>query len=102
MSTETPVVPTPFTGLTALLGGGFRPGEVTVIAGRPASGKSVVGAEIARRHGQERHGRRRPPRRPESGEEQRAQEPARRLAVAVDPGGCCGARRVRDIEDQGR
>ena len=37
---------TPWDSLTRILGGGVRPGEVCVIAGRPGSGKSVVAAQM--------------------------------------------------------
>lgn len=42
-------VPTPYADLTTLLGGGFVGGQLIVIAGRPAMGKSVVGLDVVRR-----------------------------------------------------
>lgn len=37
---------TPWDSLTKVLGGGIKPGEVCVVAGRPGSGKTVVGAQM--------------------------------------------------------
>lgn len=42
-----PVISTPYAELTAALGGGFKPGEVTVIAGRPAMGKTAFAMGLA-------------------------------------------------------
>lgn len=38
--------PTPWPSLNRVLGGGVRPGELCVVAGRPSSGKTVVGAQM--------------------------------------------------------
>lgn len=43
-----PTVPTGFPDLDHILNGGFRPGQLVVIAGRPAQGKSTLGMDIAR------------------------------------------------------
>jgi replicative DNA helicase len=40
-------IPTPWASLTGALGGGFRPGAVYVIGGRPAQGKSVIAQQCA-------------------------------------------------------
>lgn len=49
------VIPTGFLDLDALLSGGFKPGQVVVVAARPAMGKSTAGLGFARaaaiRHG---------------------------------------------------
>lgn len=42
----TDVTATPWEPLTTTLGGGVRPGEVCVVAGRPGSGKTVVAAQM--------------------------------------------------------
>lgn len=36
-----------WTGLRSILGGGFRPGELHLVAGRPGMGKSAVGLDLA-------------------------------------------------------
>lgn len=46
--TKADVVPVPYLDLAKLLDGGFRAGEVVIVAGRPAMGKSVVATEISR------------------------------------------------------
>jgi len=46
MTTNT--LPTGFIDLDKLLGGGLRPGQLIVIAGRPGMGKSVTGTDFAR------------------------------------------------------
>jgi len=52
-----PTIPLPWRQLSAILGGGFRPREFVVIAGRPSHGKSAMAAAIclsacrAGRHG---------------------------------------------------
>ncbi|MFG1963149.1 replicative DNA helicase [Nonomuraea sp. NPDC049028] len=43
------VVETPFEDLTHLLGGGFRKGQLVVVAGRPGLGKSVLSTDFARK-----------------------------------------------------
>ncbi|MET9550582.1 replicative DNA helicase [Streptomyces sp. NPDC006627] len=42
------VIPTGFIDLDALLSGGFKPGQLVVVAARPAMGKSTVGLGFAR------------------------------------------------------
>lgn len=42
------VVPVPYADLRSLLDGGFRAGEVVIVAARPAVGKTVVATEISR------------------------------------------------------
>lgn len=42
------VVPTGFIDLDALLSGGFKPGQLVVVAARPAMGKSTLGLGFAR------------------------------------------------------
>lgn len=49
-------VPAPYADLTALLDGGMVGGQLIVIAGRPAMGKSVVGLDVVRTA--TKHGRR--------------------------------------------
>ncbi len=49
------VIPTGFLDLDRALSGGFRPGQLIVVAGRPAQGKSVLALDIAR-HAAIRHG----------------------------------------------
>jgi replicative DNA helicase len=41
------VVRTPWRGLDQRIGGGFRPGQVTILAGRPATGKTAAAMQIA-------------------------------------------------------
>jgi len=43
------VVETPFEDLTQLLGGGFRKGQLVVVAARPGLGKSVLSTDFARK-----------------------------------------------------
>lgn len=43
-----PTVPTGFPDLDRVLQGGFRPGQVVTIAGRPAMGKSTIAMDFAR------------------------------------------------------
>lgn len=43
------VIETPFEDLNRLLGGGFRKGQLVVIAGRPGLGKSVLSTDFARK-----------------------------------------------------
>ncbi|KAB8186925.1 AAA family ATPase [Nonomuraea phyllanthi] len=43
------VIETPFEDLNHLLGGGFRKGQLVVIAGRPGLGKSVLSVDFARK-----------------------------------------------------
>lgn len=43
------VIETPFEDLNHLLGGGFRKGELIVVAGRPGLGKSVLSTDFARK-----------------------------------------------------
>ncbi|MGA4989937.1 replicative DNA helicase [Nonomuraea bangladeshensis] len=43
------VVETPFEDLNHLLGGGFRKGELIVVAGRPGLGKSVLATDFVRK-----------------------------------------------------
>lgn len=45
---ENAPIPSPWPELNDLLGGGFRPGEVVIWAGRPGTGKSVAGLCVAR------------------------------------------------------
>lgn len=40
------VTATPWQSLTSILGGGVRPGEVCIVAGRPGSGKTIAGAQM--------------------------------------------------------
>ena len=47
--TANPAIPTGLEDLDALLNGGVRAGQLVVIAGRPAMGKSVLGMQIASR-----------------------------------------------------
>lgn len=49
------VVRSPWPALDDLLNGGFRPGEVTVVAANTSTGKSLVGGAIARSAGQDQH-----------------------------------------------
>lgn len=42
-----PALPTGFTGIDDILSGGMRPGELIIIAGRPASGKTSLAMNIA-------------------------------------------------------
>lgn len=42
---DAPTVPTGLTDLDEALGGGMRPGELVVVAGRPATGKSILGVQ---------------------------------------------------------
>lgn len=42
-------IETPFEDLTHLLGGGFRKGQLVVVAGRPGLGKSVLSTDFARK-----------------------------------------------------
>lgn len=42
-------VETPFEDLTHMLGGGFRKGQLVVVAGRPGLGKSVLSTDFARK-----------------------------------------------------
>lgn len=51
MRTEDPLKPlfrTGFHDLDRMLGGGFKPGQLVVIAGRPAQGKSTLALDVAR------------------------------------------------------
>jgi replicative DNA helicase len=41
------VIPTRFAALNSMLGGGFRPSELHLIAGRPGMGKTAIGLDIA-------------------------------------------------------
>jgi replicative DNA helicase len=41
------VVPSPFAGLNAMLAGGFRPGQLVVLAARPGIGKSACASAFA-------------------------------------------------------
>lgn len=41
------VYPTPWAGLTDILGGGFRPGALYVLAARPGIGKTAIALQIA-------------------------------------------------------
>ena len=41
------VVRSPWPGLDDRIGGGFRPGQVTILAGRPATGKTAAAMQIA-------------------------------------------------------
>jgi replicative DNA helicase len=43
------VIETPFEDLNRLLGGGFRKGQLVVVAGRPGLGKSVLSTDFARK-----------------------------------------------------
>lgn len=43
----TRVIPTPWNKLTSLLAGGWRPGELTVLAARPGLGKSAAAGQIS-------------------------------------------------------
>lgn len=47
-------IPTPYRRMNELLAGGLRPGELTVITGRPGMGKSMLGLDLAR-HAALRH-----------------------------------------------
>ncbi len=52
-----PVLPLPWQHLNAILGGGFRRGELVIIAGRPSHGKSAVAGAICHYAGKcGRHG----------------------------------------------
>jgi len=42
-----PAIATPWPNLSDLLGGGFHPGELIIIAGRPSHGKSAAAGQIA-------------------------------------------------------
>ena len=46
--TKAAVVPVPYADLRSMLDGGFRAGEVVIVAARPAMGKTVVATEISR------------------------------------------------------
>jgi replicative DNA helicase len=41
------VARSPWPGLDARIGGGFRPGQITILAGRPATGKTAAAMQIA-------------------------------------------------------
>lgn len=44
-----PGLPTPWPDLNAVIGGGLKPGTLTVVGARPGLGKSVLGANVAAR-----------------------------------------------------
>lgn len=51
---KTAAIPTGFTDLDKMLGGGFRPGELIIVAARPAMGKSALSADFATSIAQDR------------------------------------------------